>query len=166
MTEIWKDIEGYEGLYQISDLGNVKSLTTGRNMKPQYHRNHLTVSLRKNKVAKTFFVHRLVAQAFVQNPYCKEEVHHKNSKPDDNRAVNLEWVTTEEHRELHTGNARSNIKLLRKKIFQFSVDGELIGIFDSVKTAANFLGCSESIIVDNLKGRSKVAHNSLWKYAP
>lgn len=168
MEEKWKDINGYEGLYQVSSLGRVKSLKKNVFMTPQPKGTHLRVCLVKDGVVKSFYVHRLVAIAFIENKENKEEVHHKNLRGDDNRVENLEWVTKNEHQAYHYGsfNSTSSLGILRKKIFQFSLDGELIGIYDSIKTASNFLNCAPSTIVDNLKGKSKVAHNSLWKYAP
>ena len=103
--EIWKDISGYEGLYQVSNLGRVKSLNyLGHHkevikkpslpkktiMKPsQYYK----VILYKNGKAKNFFVHRLVAEAFIPNPDNLPQVNHIDHNPFNNRADNLEWCT-------------------------------------------------------------------------
>jgi len=103
MFKIWKDIEGYEGLYQISNLGNVKSLIANMNrrkrlLKAKFEKdNYAYVSLYKNKIAKNKKIHRLVAQHFISNPENKLEVNHKNGIKTDNRVDNLEWCTRSEN---------------------------------------------------------------------
>lgn len=99
MEEIWKDIPGYEGLYQVSNLGNVKSLYNNRllklcwrNTKKEYKAVYLS-----KKTKKTFFVHRLVAIAFIPNPDNKPCVDHINGDRLDNRVDNLKWVTNKEN---------------------------------------------------------------------
>ena len=98
--EIWKDIEGYEGLYQVSNYGNIRSLNY-RN-KSQIHNltlkvrkrdGYLTVGLTKNNRNKTFIVHRVVAKAFIPNPDNLPQVNHKDENKSNNNASNLEWCT-------------------------------------------------------------------------
>ena len=111
--EIWKDIKGYEGLYQISNLGNVKALEKTRNWNargkqlksvlkekmliPVYNNGYFHVILWKDSKIKNCRIHRLVAQAFIENPQCKSEVNHINAIKYDNRLENLEWVTPKEN---------------------------------------------------------------------
>ena len=113
MEEIFKDIIGFEGLYQISNLGNVKSLPKkivyGRKysktiylpekiLKPKYDKDgYLRIGLRKNKKTKTLFLHRLIAQAFIPNPQNKKQINHINGIKDDNRIENLEWYSPSEN---------------------------------------------------------------------
>lgn len=98
MGELWKDIKGYENKYQVSNLGNVRSLNynnTGqiRNLKPKINRfGFLEVKLSKNNIAKDYMVARLVAEAFIENPMCKEEVMRLNKDKFNNSVENLEWA--------------------------------------------------------------------------
>lgn len=114
--EIWKDIAGYEGYYQVSNLGRVKALErvykqrnglTGRDNYRTYPEQMMFVEVDKDGYLKTrlskdgkqkkFFIHRLVALNFIPNPDNKPEVNHKSGVKDDNRLDNLEWVTTSEN---------------------------------------------------------------------
>lgn len=106
-SEKWLPIEGFEGLYEVSDLGRVKSLDKvvvignnakrffpGRIMKPNPHpKGYIYVPLRKNGILKNCRVHRLVAEAFLDNKEKYPQVNHINEKKDDNRADNLEWCS-------------------------------------------------------------------------
>lgn len=108
--EIWKDIVGYKGIYQISDLGRVKSvrriiIRQGRNAiiseriltTINNQGGYIHVILSKDGEVKTHLVHRLVADGFIHNPELKKQVNHKNGIKTDNKAVNLEWATSKEN---------------------------------------------------------------------
>lgn len=110
--EIWKDINGYEGLYQISNMGNVRSCERnvrqgkygkvrsvgGALMKPNDNGNgYMTVHLSRNNKRKMAYVHRLVAEHFVENSGCFDYVNHKDYDPRNNRADNLEWCTQQQN---------------------------------------------------------------------
>ncbi len=101
-NEIWKDIEGYEGKYQISNLGRIKkinktSLNEEHYLKPYVNqRGYCTVKLFKT-VRKEERIHRLVAQAFISNPENKTEVNHIDGNKQNNTTANLEWTTPEEN---------------------------------------------------------------------
>lgn len=98
MEEVWKQVVGYEGLYEVSDLGRLK------NVKTKYitdgHRSqsgYAVTGLRMNNKSKASFLHRLVAIAFIENPENKPCVNHKNGLRHDNRVINLEWATVREN---------------------------------------------------------------------
>ena len=98
--EIFKDIEGYEGLYQISNFGNVRSFRNRKEriLKPGLdHKGYNYVSLCVNSKRKNFKVHRLVGKSFIPNPNNNPQINHKNGIKIDNHTLNLEWVTQSEN---------------------------------------------------------------------
>ena len=102
MNEIWKPIKDYEGLYEVSNLGRVKSLNYKRTGKEKILKNsecngYLVVSLVKNGKLKQFYVHKLVAEACILNPENKPCIDHINTIRNDNRIENLRWVTYKEN---------------------------------------------------------------------
>ncbi|HFJ9472606.1 TPA: NUMOD4 domain-containing protein [Bacillus paranthracis] len=103
MSEIWKDIEGYEGLYQVSNLGSIKSMPNRKYKSERIKslvvstKGYVRVCLSKNGKAKTLLVHRVVAKAFINNPDNKAQVNHINGIKTDNRKDNLEWVSLQDN---------------------------------------------------------------------
>lgn len=113
MEENWKDIEGQEGRYQVSDLGNVRSscrLKTNHLLKPNKNQRYRSVTLIFNGKKKQCNIHRLVAKAFIPNPDNKETVNHINFDKFDNRVVNLEWCTSIENTMHFFKNGKVNAK--------------------------------------------------------
>lgn len=124
--EVWKNIEGYEGLYQVSNLGRVKGVFRGhwrtshrgrywvrvseKILTNIYDRWYIKLVLSKNNVRKTFFVHRLVAKAFCPNPKGENYVNHISGVKLDNRAENLEWCSFKENYDHAVKNGLINVK--------------------------------------------------------
>ena len=103
-SEIWKPISGYEGLYEVSNLGRVKSLsrfqsTTERILKGEYdNRGYYRVRLSKENITKKFQIHRLVASVFIKNPsFVRLQINHIDGNPSNNNVSNLEWCTHSEN---------------------------------------------------------------------
>ena len=119
MQEIWKDIDGFGGCYQVSNLGRVKSLDRnvkgnksnyiriGKILSPKTHRNgYLCVVLCKDRIGKMYYIHRLVAQAFIPNPDRLPQVNHKDENKTNNNVENLEWCSAEYNTNYGTANDR------------------------------------------------------------
>lgn len=186
MNEIWKPISGYEGRYEVSNFGRVKSLAreyqTGahqatirmgeRILKPKVRPNrYCLVSLNKDGVVHDAYVHRLVAEAFIPNPNNLPQVNHIDENPSNNRVDNLEWCTPVQNIRHGTGIARSRAGRC-KPIVQKSLDGKIVRIWDSIADAG------DSFIPVRGKGRGRknisnalrfpnrsTAYGYFWEYA-
>lgn len=111
--EIWKDIKGYEGRYQVSSWGRVRNIQTGNIITPyKNEKGYLKVYLNKgnHKNAK-FRINRLVAQAFIPNPYNLPQVNHKDGNKENNSYTNLEWVTNKEN-QVHASKLRKGVLII------------------------------------------------------
>ena len=176
-NEEWRDVVGYEGLYQVSSEGRVKSLertfidNSGRKrtvkeriLKPSDDcRGYLRVDLRDGDKQKHFKVHRLVCEAFHENPDNKPQVNHINEIKTDNRASNLEWATARENSNFGTRNERLG-KAQSKSIGQYTRYGELIKIWPSTKEVQRQTGFSNGNISLAANGKYKQAYGFIWKY--
>ena len=177
MKEIWKDIEGYEGDYQVSNLGRIKSFKNKKEiiMKPGATRGgYLGIILRKNKKSKPFKVHRLVAMAFIPNPNNYPEVNHKDENKTNNCADKLEWCT--KHYNLFYGDRlnkerteRILIEVEKEKVpvCQYDLNGNFIKTFNSIRDAAREIGKGKDIssgIVRCCKGISAHCYKFVWRY--
>lgn len=175
MEEIWKDIKDYEGKYQVSNLGNVKSLNyngTGlvRLMKlSRSGRGYRHVSLTKNRIERKPYVHRLIAEAFIPNPENKPYIDHINTIRSDNRIENLRWVTRKENMNnpLSRVNMSGKFGALHHRsipIIQYSKDGEFIQEFACTWEATRETGVHNGNLVQCCKGKVKTAGGYVWKY--
>lgn len=98
--ETWRDVVGYEDIFMISDQGNMYSKRSNKNLKQfKTKKGYLTVSTKVLGVSVCFRVHRVVAEAFIENPLCLQEVNHKDLDKVNNKVDNLEWVSSKENTE-------------------------------------------------------------------
>ena len=178
--ELWKDVKDYEGLYQVSTLGRVRSLdkyvnTKNRNvdkvlkrgkiLKPTYNQDgYLTVSLYKDGKGTRFLVHRLVAEAFISNPLNLPVINHKDEVKDNNHPYNLEWCTDEYNKNYGTAIKRSAEKR-SKKVYQYDLQGNLINVWASTMDCDRN-GYDHRTISACCLGKLKTHQNFIWSYKP
>ena len=166
MEEIWKDIEGWEGYYQVSNMGNVKSLNyrrTGKEgiLKPKKDKDgYLVVCFNNDNKIKYYLVHQLVAQAFIDNPENYNEVNHKDENKQNNCVDNLEWC----NRAYNINYGTRNQKISKPVVGINKVSG-LILEFESVHEAERQLGIAPCNICACLKGRQNSSGGFYWYYA-
>jgi hypothetical protein len=165
MQEIWKDIEGYKGLYQISNLGNVKSFSKGKEhlLKPCPTGGYLSIGLWDGQKKQTVLIHRLVALAFIPNPNGYKEINHKDENKLNNNVDNLEWCTREYN--MCYKNARFHQGISHGvAVKQILVDTQ-IATYYSAEFAAKVNNIDVSSILKCCNGKRKTAGGYMWEYA-
>lgn len=193
--EKWRDVLGYEGLYQVSDEGRVRSLTRvnnyGRKVRGQIMKQHkskhggyLTVGLCKNGKRTLFYVHRLVAWAFIEPTDTTETVNHINEIKTDNRVENLEWMTLHDN-TLYGTHMQRMAESMKGKVAgpahpnygrrgsqALTHKGTVIGVsmtdssevrFDTAATAARALHLSTGRLCDAINGKAKSCGGYYWR---
>lgn len=164
MKEVWKDIEDYEGLYQVSNFGRVKRVETGRILKYSKHPSgYILAHLSKNGIASHHRIHRLVAQAFISNYDNKSDVNHIDEDKTNNRASNLEWSTRKENTNHGTRNKRIS-KTLSIPIIATNINTDESQEFYGINECARKLEIQAPNITHVLKGRRKQACGFTFKY--
>ena len=171
MTYQIKDIEGYEGLYQVDNQGNVWSLKFGkrRKLRAGVSSGYLIVVLCKNGKPKTHKVHRLVAQAFISNPQNLPCINHKDECKTNNLVENLEWCT-QRYNMLYSGNHlkanKASVKSCSKGVLQYTLDGEFVNEYPSTREASRQTGINQSDIVQCCRGHKNYSHAGgyVWEY--
>jgi len=181
--EIWKDIKEFEGIYQISNKGRLKSFKGDTNGRVLSNKNskggYLSVILRYGDKRRYTRIHRLVAEAFIPNPLSKPQVNHKDGNKQNNRVQNLEWVTAKEnvrHAVKHNPNIIKNMnkynQLIRPRIIQqYTLEGKFVAYYWNAKEASDATGvCQRNILQVANKdefspGRTrKQAGGFIWKF--
>lgn len=171
--EIWRNIKNYEGLYQISNLGRVKSLNYHREGKDQILKSYIDtregkgyyrVTLCKNGKTKRFQVHRLVAETFIPNPLNLPQINHKNEDKSLNVVENLEWCTAKYN--MNYGTAKQRIgKSNSKTLYQMDKEtNEVIAEFPSTQEVERKFGYCSSLISRCCKDQTKSAYGFKWRY--
>lgn len=177
MNEVWRDVAGYEGLYEVSSLGHVRSLdrigSNGRHLKEKKlkprknSRGYLYVNLYRKGKGKTMIIHRLVSKAFISNPYNYPEINHKNEIKTDNRVKNLEWC----NRKYNNNYGHHNEKVAKaltngpcsKPVLQLTLDGSLIKRWPSIMECDR-CGFYQQCITDCCNGKRYTHKGYRWQY--
>lgn len=177
MEEEWRDIKGYEGLYQVSNEGRVKSLERDaicgrggvyhfpeRLLKPTANSvGYLQVYLCKDGKPKWYRVHRLVAQVFLPNPDNLPEVNHKDENQHNNRLENLEWCTHKEN--CNYGRRKVANQDKTKKVAKYDLDGNLLAVYKSLSEAWRTHNVPKGGGIGNCcRGEQKQAYGYKWQY--
>lgn len=182
--EVWRVIKGYEGYYEVSNLGRVKSVERvviqknrwgkemARHLKErileQYEDKdgYLQVDLHKNGIKEHKSIHKLVATAFIPNPHNYSDVHHIDHDQTNNRVENLVWLSKQEHYKEHLCDWVQNLKDHNsKRIDQIDkITGEVQRQWDRAMDAVRECGYSSGNISSCAKGKKKSAYGSVWKY--
>lgn len=187
--EIWKNIEGYEGLYQVSNFGRVNRLGNNKRKKDKMLKPNKTrdgysrVSLYKNDIVKKYLVHRLVALAFILNPNNLPCVNHKDECKMNNEVNNLEWCTIEYNSNYGTRNKKIKEKMkekgikpsekaidsarknFSKKVYQYDFSNKFIRSWDSLAECEEH-GFYKSGISRCCNGKIKSHKGFIWSYKP
>lgn len=159
--EYWKPIKGYEGLYMVSNWGRVKSIKFGKEriLKPVTNSSgYLLVGLYKNNIEKKYSVHRLVAEAFIPNPYNLPQVNHRDENKLNNNVDNLEWCTNEYNINYGTRTERYS-----KPVLQYTLDGEFVGEWPSARECGRN-GFNQGSVSACCRGKLKTHRGFIWKY--
>lgn len=178
MDEIWKDIKGFEGLYQVSNLGRVRSVDRfvgykhkgtqrmykGRILKQLTRTNgYLYVSLSNEGMKKQKNIHRLVAETFLPNPSKLPIINHIDENKKNNMVSNLEWCTCIYNTNYGNGR-KKQAESQQKIVLQYDRNGNLLNQYPSVTIAALKNGYNFKTISQCCRGRTKSAYNYIWRY--
>lgn len=173
-TETWKAVDGFEGFYEVSDLGNVRSLNYKNmgiveNLNPiidRYGYPRVCLCLGGTQCNRT--IHRMVAQAFLKNPDNLPQINHINEDKTDNRVCNLEWCTAKHNNNHGTRNERISEHKRNtncKEIWQLNLDGSVVRKWVSLNEIHRQLGYDISHIIRVCRGIKKTAYGYNWQYS-
>ena len=172
--EKWKTVKGFEGLYEISNLGNVRSLNYHnwgivKNLTPVMDKDgYLRVCLSKNGKQYNGTVHRMVAQAFIENPNSFPQINHINEDKSDNRVENLEWcdcLYNNNHGTRNNRISKSKRNTKCKKVVQTDLNGNVIREWVSLNEIMRVLGFNAAFVARCCHGVKPTAYGYRWQYA-
>lgn len=176
--EIWKDIKGYEGLYQVSNFGRVINCKRNSEMKAIVRSNgYLSVNLTKDGKCRTLSIHRLIAEAFIPNPQGLPCINHIDENKCNNSIENLEWCTYRENTQKYMDNhpevfseynGRPRIKRPHKHfsaVEQMTMSGEPVKVWKNVSVIKHEMGWSDWSIAECCRGNRHSAYGYKWRYA-
>ena len=171
----WQPVFGYEGLYEVNQFGQIRN-KDGQIMRQRLKKAKYTVykkvSLYKNGKYKHLYVHRIVAQAFIQNPQCFYLINHKDEDGTNNVVDNLEWCDRSYNATYGTSPKKISKALKGREsekriaVYATNKSGDFAGEWDSITEAAKDVGCSTSEISGALKGKRKTVKGLIWNYCP
>lgn len=186
--EEWKDVIGYEGLYQVSNSGKVKrfayynKVSSGgkqyrkeKLLVPVKHRNgYFFYGLCKDGVGKHIFAHRIVAEAFIPNPNNLPFINHKDENKENNVVSNLEWCTSQYNNtynnihkkriEIRSRRHPKGVCVNSRNVYQYTLDGVFVKEYESTSEAARICGYSQSMIARCARGERSKYKNYVWRY--
>ena len=161
MMETWKQYKNTN--YEVSDWGNVRRIGSTKNRKPQDNgHGYLYVSLRVEGKNTNFYIHRMVAETFIENKDNKEQVNHIDENKANNHVSNLEWMTKEENLKYGTRTKRSGLTR-GKRVCQLTLDGEFISSYNTAREASRQTGINQGSISRCVKGERKTAGGYKWR---
>lgn len=172
MKEIWKDIVGFEGIYQVSNLGRIKSFQKWKRascpdeyvLKSTVANNgYCQVTLYNGKKRAKYLVHRLVAEAFIPNPNGLPHINHIDENPENNAASNLEWCTPLYNNRYGTAKLRA-MMTKGKPIQQFFINGQWIATYANPTIASKITGIKQKTITSCASGHMKTGEGYVWKW--
>lgn len=170
MKEEYKDIPNYEGIYQVSNKGNVKNILTKNILKIFVnHQGYAQVTLCKNGKVKLYRVHRLVGESFIENPFNKTQINHIDGNKLNNCSDNLEWCCQSENsKHAYTIGLQKPKKgkynILSKKVNQYDLEGNLIKAWDCVSEIATKLKIKKQYISACCLNKINKTHGFIFKY--
>lgn len=166
MEEIWKNIDGTNGEYQVSNIGNVRSLKKNKIRQLKIFDNgygYLRVSLNINGKIKSEKVHRLVAKAFIPNPNDYPCINHIDENKYNNNVNNLEWCSYS-YNNCYGKRIKKVVNKTSKKVFQYDKQGNFIREWNSAMEIQRELGYRANSICSCCNGKYKTSYNFIWKY--
>jgi len=160
--ETFVEIEGFEN-YEVSNLGKVRNIKSGRTLKPRLHNNgYLGLCLYENNKRKNLLLHRIIATAFIDNPEAKPQVNHIDENKLNNDLSNLEWCTEREN-AIHGTRTKRVAEKLSQKVIQLDLNDNILNVFKSMRQAERETEIDATSISACCNGKRKSAGGYKWR---